>query len=167
MNRKYTRGQYIQLVEKARSIIPEVAITTDVMVGFPGETESDFMETYHLMEEIQFDDAFTYRYSPRPGTKAAEMKDNLSEKERLERLDKIIKLQRKITLQKKKEMIGKSVEVLPEYPSKKSSEEWMGRTPSNYVVVFPKNNIPLGQPVEVLIEECNGSTLRGKVVTNT
>ncbi len=167
MNRKYTREQYIRLAEKTRSIIPGVAITTDVMVGFPGETESDFWETYHLMEEIQFDDAFTYRYSPRPGTKAAEMKDNLSEKERLERLDKIIKLQREITLQKKKEMIGKSVEVLPEYPSKKSSEEWMGKAPNNYVVVFPKNNVPLGRPVEVLIEECKGSTLRGKILANT
>jgi tRNA-2-methylthio-N6-dimethylallyladenosine synthase len=161
MNRHYTRERYLGLVEKARDNIPDVSITSDILVGFPGETESDFSLTYALMEEVRFDEAFTYRYSTRQGTRAAEMEDNLTEKERLDRLDKIIRLQRGITREKKIEMIGRFVEVLPEAENKQSPEEWMGRTGMNHVVVFPKDGISLGQPVMVRITECRGSTLRG------
>ena len=163
MNRMYTREKYIRLIEKARSHIPGVAITSDIMVGFPGETESNFQDTIRLMEEVRFDEAYTYRYSHRTGTKACRMKDHLTERERLERLDRIIDLQRGITFQKKQAMIGQHVEVLPETESKKSAEEWMGKTPTNHVVVFLKNDVLLGQPVNILIEECRGSTLRGLV----
>ena len=166
MNRKYTREQYLGLIEKARNRIPGVAITSDILVGFPGETETDFKATYTLMEEVRFDEAFTYRYSPRQETRAAQMEDHLTEEMRLDRLDKIIQLQRRITLQKKREMIGQCVEVLPEVLSKQSPDEWMGRTPTNHVVIFPKKNISLGQPVTVLIETCKGSTLRGIVDLN-
>lgn len=163
MNRMYTREKYLQLIKKARTMIPGVAITTDILVGFPGETESDFLDTHNLMKKVRFEEAFTYRYSSRPGTKAAQMKSHLSERERLDRLNRIINLQRRITLQKKREMIGQCVEVLPECTSKKSSEEWMGRTNTNHVVVFPKGDISLGQSVKVFIETCKGSTLRGKI----
>ena len=166
MNRGYTREKYIRLVEEARAVIPGTAITSDIMVGFPGETESDFEDTVHLMETIRFDEAYTYRYSHRSGTKAAEMEDHLTEEDRLGRLDSIIQLQRKITTQKKKSMIGKVVEVLPETVSKKSSEEWMGKTPADVVVVFPKENTSLGQPVNVLILQCKGTTLRGRLVNH-
>ena len=161
MNRHYTREHYLRLVEKARNRIPGVSITSDVLVGFPGETESDFLLTYALMEEVRFDEAFTYRYSYRQGTRAAEMKDYLTEQERLNRLDKIIRLQRRITQEKKIKMIGRSVEVLPESVSKQSPEEWMGRTNTNHVVVFPKESTSLGRPVMVRITDCKGSTLRG------
>ncbi len=164
MNRGYTREEYLQRIQKARTYIPGVAITSDILVGFPGETESDFQDTVSLMEYVRFDDAFTYRYSPRPGTKAALMEDNLSEEERLERLDRVIQLQRGITHQKKQQMIDHTVKVLPERVSKQSDEEWMGKTPTNHVVVFPKDDIPLGQPVDVLIEKCKGITLRGNVI---
>lgn len=164
MNRGYTQEKYLGLVEKARQLIPNVAITTDMMVGFPGETETDFQDTVNLMKQVRFDDAFTYRYSPREGTKAFHMRDDVSEQKKKNRLDQIIKLQRKISLEKKKLLIGQSVEVLPEQSSKQSPNEWMGKTPNNHVVVFPKKNIRLGQPVEVLIESCEGSTLRGKIL---
>ena len=166
MNRQYTHEQYLKLIGEARNRIPGVAITSDILVGFPGETETDFKATVTLMEEVRFDEAFTYRYSPRQETRAAQMADHLTEEERLDRLDKIIQLQRRITLQKKREMIGQCVEVLPEALSKQSPDEWMGRTPTNHVVIFPKKNISLGQPVKVLIEACKGSTLRGIVNHN-
>ena len=165
MNRGYSREDYLNLIEKARTFIPGVALTSDIMVGFPGETESDFLDTCDLVETIRFDDAFTYRYSPRQGTKAVEMTDHLSEKDKLDRLDWIIKLQRRITLEKKQEMIGHRVEVLPERRSKKSTGEWMGKTITNHVVVFPKKNVSIGQPVEVTIQECQGLTLRGNILT--
>lgn len=164
MNRGYTRETYLGLVEKARQLIPDVAITSDMMVGFPGETEADFQDTTSLMEEVGFDDAFTYRYSPREGTKASEMNDDVGEEEKQNRLSQIIDLQRAISLEKKQQFIGQTVEVLPEQLSKQSSDEWMGKMPNDYIVVFPKENVRLGQPVEVVIESCRGSTLRGRIL---
>jgi len=161
MNRGYTREKYLELVQRARTYVPDVAITTDILVGFPGETESDFLDTYTLIQKVRFDDAFMYRYSPREGTKAAQLKNELPEEEKLNRLRRIIKLQREISLQKKQDMIGRRFEVLAEGASKQSSEEWMGKTSTNHVVIFPKNNLPLGQPTEVLIKELRGSTLWG------
>ena len=166
MNRGYMRKEYIDLVEKARCMIPDVSITSDIMVGFPGETETDFQNTVDLMKNIRFDDAFTYLYSPREGTKAFQLNDDVSEQEKRNRLDHIIKLQRKISLEKKQEFFGQSVIVLPERTSKQSLYEWMGKTPNNYVVVFPKKNIRLGQPVEVLIESFQGSTLKGRILNS-
>jgi len=163
MNRQYTREHYLSLVEKARKRIPGVALTTDVLVGFPGETESDFRDTYELLDRIRFDEAYTYRYSPREGTQAALLADGLTEKDRLKRLDEIIHLQRRITLEIKHEMIGHTEEILPETASKQSPQEWMGRTPTNHVVVFPKNGSHIGYPVNVAITECRGATLRGYV----
>ncbi len=164
MNRGYTRRDYLDLVAKSRRLIPDVSITTDIMVGFPGETKTDFQDTVSLMKDIRFDDAYTYRYSPREGTKSFQMNDDVSEQEKRQRLDQVIKLQRRIIREKKQDLIGKSVEVLPEKNSKRASDEWMGKTPSDDVVIFPKENIQRGQPVKVLIESCRGSTLRGKIL---
>ena len=161
MNRGYTREAYLERIEMARSIVKNISITSDLLVGFPTETEEDFQQTYDLMETVRFDEAFTYRYSPRPGTKATELSDTITEQTRLERLDKIIKLQRSITKQKKMMMIGRIVEVLPEAPSKKSSEEWMGKIPTHDVVVFPKKDHLIGEPVSIRIKTCKGSTLWG------
>ncbi len=164
MNRGYNRRYYLDLVNKARQLIPDVSITSDIMVGFPGETKIDFQDTVSLMKNVRFDDAFTYRYSPREGTKAYRMNDDVSEQEKRHRLDQIIKLQRQTSLEKKQDLIGKSVEVLPEKNSKQSPDEWMGKTPGDHVVIFPKKHIQLGQSVKILIESCRGSTLRGKIL---
>jgi len=163
MNRKYTREQYLQIVQKARAQIPDLALTTDVLVGFPGETEADFEQTCALLEEIRFDDAFTYYFSPRKGTKAAEMKEQIPKPERLERLRRLIELQRRITLDAKCQWIGRTVEVLVERPSRRSSKEWMGRTPQNHVVVFSAEEAHPGDFLNVNIEAIQGTTFRGKV----
>jgi tRNA-2-methylthio-N6-dimethylallyladenosine synthase len=165
MNRKYTRRQYIQLIEQAKNSIPDLAVTTDVMVGFPGESDQDFRETIDLMTTIRFDDAFMYHFSPRPGTAAEKDKDPLSEDEKLKRLNEIIALQKNITKEIKLKMIGKSVTVMPEETSKKSEEEWIGKTANNHMVVFPKGHARPGQLITVLITSCRGSTLRGTIQT--
>jgi len=161
MNRLYTSGDYRSLVEKARRMIPGLALSTDVMVGFPSETEADFQDTCDLMREIRFDDAFLYHYSAREGTAAARMPDQVAGAERLSRLDRLIHIQRAISLEARKGWIGRQVEVIPEGTSKKSQDEWMGKTPGNEVVVFPKNGTRLGETVRVRITGCRGSTLRG------
>ena len=166
MNRKYTRENYLALIEKARSLISDVSITSDIMVGFPGETDQDFEDTIQLMTQVKFDEAFTYHYSSRKGTRAAEMEEKLSKEEKLIRLNRIIQLQRKITLEKKQRLIGNVFEVLPETENRKSSNEWMGKTDTNHVVVFPKGNSSLGCPVDVQIQECKGTTLKGRIAGN-
>lgn len=166
MNRKYTREKYLALIDKARSSIPGVSITSDIMVGFPGETEKDFEDTIQLMTQAQFDEAFTYYYSSREGTRAAEMKNTVSKEEKLTRLNYIIQLQRRITINKKKQLIGNTMEVLIESESKKSSAEWMGMTDTNHVVVFPKQNSAMGSLVQVHIQECKGTTLKGTIVNS-
>lgn len=162
MNRGYTRSAYLERIETAREIVKNISITSDILVGFPTETEQDFQDTVDLAETVRFNEAFTYRYSPRPGTKATDIEDNLTETERLERLDRIIQVQRSITMQKKRELIGQSFEVLPETVSKKSADEWMGRTPENDVIIFPKGEARFGEPIRIRIEACRGSTLWGR-----
>jgi len=165
MNRQYTREEYIKLVTQARTMIPQLSLTTDIMVGFPNETDTDFQETVRLMKEICFDDAFLYYYSPRPGTKAASMKNQVSKNIKLKRLDSIIQLQRKISLTKKKKMIGKKVEVMPETYSKYSRNELLGKTSTNYNIVFPGDNSIIGNLVSIKLNDCKGTTLRGELIT--
>lgn len=162
MNRHYTREQYLDLIYKIRKIAPNVAVSSDVMVGFPGETETDFQDTVRLLNDVQFDEAFTYYYSPREGTKAAEMAETLTEKEKKERLDQIIRLQQRISLKKKRDYIGTITKVLVESESRKSKDEWMGKTDTNHVVIFPKEKIRRGELVQIRITECSGATLRGE-----
>lgn len=163
MNRKYTREDYIKLTEKAKSLIPGISITTDIMTGFPGETEQDFQDSIDLMKTVYFDNAYLYKFSPRTGTKAAEMKNQIPEKEKLERLSLIINIQKEISLQKKKNMIGQIVEVMPESLSKNSEMELRGKTQTNFDVIIPKDGISLGQLVKIKLDECKGATLRGKI----
>ena len=166
MNRKYTREDYLTLIDKARSTIPGVSITSDIMVGFPTETDQDFEDTVQLMTQVQFDEAFTYYYSNRKGTQAAELKEALTREEKITRLNYIIQLQNRITANKKKQLIGHTMEVLVESESKKSSNEWMGKTDTNHVVVFPKKESSIGDLVNVHIQECRGTTLKGCIVDN-
>jgi len=164
MNRKYTRDEYLQLVDKIRNKIPGVSLTTDILVGFPGETDINFQDTFNLVETIRFDDAFTYQFSPRSGTPAFTMDGQVEEKRKLERLGRLIKLQRKISLEISTNMIGQTVEVVPEITSKHSEKEWLGKTGTNHVVIFPKQDSRPGDKVKIEITTCLGSTLRGTPV---
>lgn len=164
MNRKYTRAHYLDLVDKIRRRIGGAAVTTDVMVGFPGETENDFGDTVSLLRDVRFDEAYMYHYSVRPGTRAARMRETLTLADKLHRLDEIIRLQRRISLEIRQSMIGKRVVVLPEGRSKKNKSEWMGKTPAGHVVVFSGQSVRPGEPVSVKLDECRGATPRGRRV---
>ncbi len=165
MNRGYTAEHYFNITQKLRKAMPEIAITTDVIAGFPGETEEQFQHTYDLMEKIRFDYAFTFKYSPRSGTKAAEFKDQVPEEIRLKRLQKLIKLQEGITLQKYREQIGKVKEIYVEKVSKKSDLEVSGKSRDFKITVFPGDKKLIGQFVKVKITDATGWTLRGEMVS--
>lgn len=162
MNRHYTAEHYSFLITKLRAAIPDIAITTDVMVGFPGETEDDFRATYDLMEKIRFDYAFTFKFSPREGTQAAKMGSQIDEKTKLKRLQTLIDLQNKITREKYREQIGKEKEVYVEQISKKNRLELSGRTRDNKIVVFPGNKDLVGKFVKIKIIDATGWTLKGE-----
>ena len=164
MNRRYTREHYLKLIERARKYLPGVALTTDIITGFPTETEAEFLETLDLAEQVRFDDAFTYRYSPRPGTKAAEMDDDVPESVKLERLDRLIKSVRKISSENLQKTIGCEFTVLIEKDSKKDPDWWMGKTEHNRVAVLPKDDFQPGELVKVRVEGLSGFTLRCRAV---
>ena len=164
MERRYTRGHYLSLVERIRKTIPEVSLTTDILIGFPGETEEDYRLTRELMEEVRFDDAFTYRYNPREGTKAFELGDDVPDAVKQERLSGVIELQRRITRAGKGRKLGRVVEVLVEGVSKKSSAELLARTEGDEMVVFPGSPDRIGSFVRVHLKRLAGSTFRGEPI---
>ncbi len=164
MNRKYSVRQYLDIIEKARHYIPGIALTTDIIVGFPGETEADFRETISLVEEVRFDDAFTYRYSPRPGTAAARMKDDVAEEVKLDRLDQLIRKVRAIAAQKLQLTVGSEYTIIVEKESKKDRDWWMGKTEHNRPAVIPKNGFNPGDCVSVKVKSVSGFTLRCRAV---
>ncbi len=136
MNRGYTREKFLGLTKKIRERIPEASITTDVIVGFPGETEEDFHDTLDMMEQVRFDAAYTFLYSPRQGTPAAKMEGQVSREVKKERLARLMDLQNQITLEKNLPLENQVVEVLVEGRSKRAPECWSGRTRTNKIVVF-------------------------------
>ena len=140
MNRNYTQRHYLSLVKKIREYVPNMSITTDMIVGFPGETKEDFKETLRVMKEVKFDTSFMFKYSPRPYSRAYKMKDDVNEEEKSRRLSEMIELQKEHTLFRNKEYVGKEVEIIVEGFSKKSKSEMMGRTSSNKIVIFPAVN---------------------------
>ncbi len=164
MNRKYTREDYIRLVGRIRSAVPDVSLGTDILIGFPGETETDFRLTLELMKEVRFDDAFTYYYNPRKGTKAYDMPDTVPEDLKLERLAAIIDLQREITRDRKKERLGNGAVVLVEGVSKKKDGELLARTERDEMVVFPGPRDLIGNFAEVRLAELRGNTFVGERV---
>ena len=165
MNRKYDREWYIRRIEAIREILPDCGLSTDVFCGFSSETEEDFQETMSLMEWVKFDSAFMFKYSERPGTYAAKhLPDDVPEEVKSERLERMIKLQSRLSLESNKRDIGKTVEVLVEGTSKKSNDELFGRTSQNKVVVFPKENFKKGDYVTVKIDRCTQTALIGKSV---
>jgi tRNA-2-methylthio-N6-dimethylallyladenosine synthase len=166
MNRGYSSSDFIELASRARNTVPELAISTDIIVGFCGETEVNFQETLAVVREVKFDSAFTFKYSERTGTIAARnYNDDVPETEKGERLEKLIELQNGITRQRGADCIGREFSVMAEGPSRKSAEEWMGRTGCNRVVVFPHwPGVAPGTVLQVQIRELSGFTLRGDVI---
>ncbi len=165
MNRGYTSEQYMQRIESIRKIIPDCGISTDIMTGFCGETEQEHTETLSLMEWAQYDFAYMFAYSERPGTAAAKnFKDDISEEIKSKRLSEIVALQQKLSAQQTKKGLNKTHRVLVEGVSKKSNEMLMGRNTQNTVVVFPKENYKPGMYVNVYVDKCTVATLIGKVV---
>lgn len=162
MNRLHTREEYFELIDNIRRIIPECAISQDMIAGFPGETEEDHRDTLTLMDYVKYDFGFMFAYSERPGTLAArKLADDVPEEVKKRRLTEIIDLQRKHGHFRTQQHLGKVAEVLIEGTSKKSEDHWMGRNSQNTVVVFPKENYQVGEFVLVKIEDCTSATLLG------
>jgi len=167
MNRAYTRDHYLSLVRTIRENIPGVSLSTDIIAGFPTETDEDHRRTLDVLREIEFDGAFTFKYSPRENTKAWHMGDDVPEDLKIERLNQIIDLQRSISLRKNQELVGQTVEVLVEGESTKSPNDHCGRTDTNRMVVFPKGTTQIGRTVRVHIDRMNSATLFGTAVSTS
>lgn len=165
MNRGYTREDYFELIDKIRRRIPNASITTDIIVGFPGETEQDFADTIDLVKRMRFDAAYTFIYSPRYGTPAAEMKDEVSQEEKKNRLNELNQLQNQITLEINKTLEGKTVEILVEGRSKTNPHRLSGRTRTNKIVVFDGDENLEGKLVDVKIDCVQTWTLFGSLKT--
>lgn len=163
MNRHYTKERYIELVEKIRSEIPECSITTDIIVGFPGETEEDFQETLDLVEKVEFDSAFTFVYSKRTGTPAATMPCQVDERIKKNRLERLMDLQNRISKQKNQLLKGKTVEVLVEGYDKSKKGKLFGRTRTNKLVHFDGSKELIGRLVNVKITNPKTWTLDGVI----
>jgi tRNA-2-methylthio-N6-dimethylallyladenosine synthase len=165
MNRTYTREHFYDMAMKIREIMPNCGLSTDIIVGFPGESDEQFRETLDLMEAIKFNSAFTFKYSPRPYTKAEQFSDHISEDIKKSRLDEMLILQRKHTLELNQNMVGTFQQVLIEKESKKSNLHWAGRTDSNEWVIIEKNNSNIKDIVPVEISDATGVILHGKEIT--
>jgi len=161
MHRAYTAEKYVDLVQRIRRAREGVAITTDIIVGFPGETEDDYWQTRDLVEQIQFDNAFVFRYSPRRGTSAAAMPDQIDEQLKEERNQDLLQVVNKSNRQILERLVGTEVEVLCEGPSKTNRDRLTGRTRTNKIVVFEGDEKLLGELVDVRIEQANGFSLYG------
>ncbi|HZK52710.1 MAG TPA: tRNA (N6-isopentenyl adenosine(37)-C2)-methylthiotransferase MiaB [Desulfosporosinus sp.] len=164
MNRKYTREYYLKRVQQIRELIPNASITTDIIVGFPGETEEAFEQTLMMMKQAHYSQAFTFMYSKRSGTLAAEMEDQIPLDVKKRRLQKLMSVQNAESLECRQHMIGNLVEVLVEGPSKTNPTRLTGRTPGNELVVFKGDLACIGSLVHVKIYEAGTWTLTGEVV---
>lgn len=165
MNRQHTREEYMALIDKIYSIIPDISLSQDMITGFPTETEEDHQDTLSLMEYVKYDFGFMFAYSERPGTLAArKLEDDIPEEVKKRRLTEIVDLQQIHGLERTKRFIGQTVEVLIEKESKRSDKQWSGRNSQNTVVVFDKENYKIGDFVWVKITDCTAATLIGKAV---
>ncbi len=164
MNRTYTVEHYLGLIQKIRKAMPGVSLTTDIISGFPTETEAEHQQTVRLMQEVQYDGAYTFKYSPRENTKAWEMVDDVSEEEKGRRVYEITRLQQDISSHLNKRLVGTTERVLVDGPSRKGADEFIGRTDTNKMVVFPHTDERAGEYVMVQIERTNSVTLFGTVL---
>ena len=161
MRRTYDRSRYLRLVERLRTAIPDLALGTDLIVGFPGETDEDFEQTVSLVEEVRFDSAFTFIFSPRSGTEAAALPDAVPEDVKHARLEVLVEVVQRIAAERNAERIGRVEEILVEGPSRTDVALHRGRTRRNTTVNFTGSAMP-GQLVDVLIESSTSTTLRGR-----
>ena len=164
MNRKYTISHYYNIVDIITKELGEFGLSTDLITGFPGETEEDFKETLNAVKNIRFDEAFMYAFSPRTGTPAAEIEKPLSKTEKQDRLSQLITVQRKISLEKLESRIDKKETVIAGRVSKRSNKELLGRTRFNHPVVFKGDQIDLGKEISVEIKGIKRSTLIGEKI---
>ena len=161
MNRRYTREHYLELVQKIRAAMPDISLTTDIMIGFPGETEEDFEEAYSLMKEVGYEDAFMYYYNPRQGTPAATWPDQISLETKKERLQKIIDLQLVITQAEMEKQVGKTITVLADKTTLENPNELLGKTERDERVAFAADKSLIGSFVRVRLTSLNGHTFKG------
>ena len=164
MNRRYTREDYISLVEKIRKVIPEVSLTTDIMMGFPGETEEDMEDTLDLMKVVRYETAFMYYYNLRDGTPAAKMTNQIPVELKKERLQRVIDLQLQITSEEMKKRIGRTVKVLVENVSRDNKSELLGKTEQDERVAFAADKSLIGSFAMVHIDSLSGNTFRGTLI---
>ncbi|AVQ27220.1 MULTISPECIES: tRNA (N6-isopentenyl adenosine(37)-C2)-methylthiotransferase MiaB [Fusobacterium] len=164
MNRGYTKEQYIALAEKIKERIPGVALTADIIVGFPGETEEDFLDTLDVVKRIQFENSFMFMYSIRQGTKAAEMDEQIDSEVKKERLQRLIEVQNSCSLAESETYMGKTVRILVEGESRKNKDVLTGRTSTNKIVLFKGDKALEGTFVNVKIYDCKTWTLYGDIV---
>ncbi len=166
MLREYTVEHYLERIAKCRELIPNVSFSTDIIAGFPNETEEEHQMTLDLLRKVRYDGAFMFKYSPRENTRSFKMEDNVNEEVKVRRLNEIIELQHEIARELNKEEIGRVHEVLVEGPSKKNEDEWMGRSDTNKVVIFPNadRKYNIGDLVNVKITESTSATLKGERV---
>ena len=161
MNRGYTASGYLAMLDRVRKAVPGCAVTSDIMVGFPGETDEDFLDTLAVVEEARFDAAFTFVYSPRKGTAAEAMPGQVPEEEKKDRIKRLIDLQNRISLSVNRGLVGKVEEVMAEGPSEKDPGMWSGRTRTNKMVHWPETGVAPGRLVRVRIERARTFVLHG------
>ncbi|MBW2055192.1 MAG: radical SAM protein, partial [Deltaproteobacteria bacterium] len=182
MNRKYSRKIYLEKIDKLRNMCPDIAITSDIIVGFPGETKADFEKTLELIKKVEFDGLFAFKYSDRPNASAARFEDKISEKEKKQRLQQVLALQSHFTIQKNKALVGSTQSILVEGLSKKQTRidkhsmnldvQWTGRTSTNKIVNFSRGDdalfgdeIATGRMVTVKILKAHSHSLWGEPVS--
>ena len=164
MNRRYTREDYLSLVDRLRKKVPDLALSTDIMLGFPGETEEDFEEAVSLMREVKYNSAFMYYFNPREGTPAARYENQIPLEIKKERLQKIIDMQLGITTEVLEKRVGLTVEVLADIVSRDSKNELLGKTAQNERVAFLAPQSLIGKFVRVRLDSLSGNTFRGTLV---
>lgn len=165
MNRGYTIERFKELVAYVRKKMPDIALTTDLITGFPGETEEMHQETVKLLKEIRFDSCYTFIYSPRKGTPAARMENQIDDETKHRRLQELMDVENEISLELNKEMEGKTYTVIVEGPSKQDESNWFGRTSTNKMILFPyKEGLKVGDTVEAKVETAQTWVLKGTLV---
>ena len=166
MNRTYTQEEFLALVAKVRSLYPAMALTTDIIVGFPTETREEFEDTVNVVSQVEFDSAYMFKYSERKGTVASKkFPDDVSEDEKTERIIKLNTIQTNITLKKNQAEVGKTLQVLLEDPTEPSDTIIVGRTDSGKLVIVPKGNLKSGDFVDAKIHTATPHALKGEVLT--
>ena len=165
MHRKYSRDEYLALVDRIRAAAPEINLSTDVIVGFPGESEADFEDTMRVLTQVRFGQVYAFGYSPRPKTPAARYKPEISEEIKSARLQRLFAVSNQISLELNKEMVGRVAQVLIDGESRRSPDQWQGRGEDNRVVNFPKSGLEdVGDVVEVEIHRAGPHSLTGEIV---